>query len=822
MVFGNIESEELLKIALGMTEQNIVDAIKYLDKNGIPPRRTASSAFIIYNSNKYPLKYVFEVVNNIIINNKIKIGTGEELHPDTWTLSDVLQKLIPMPTLFKIVTPYNEEGAKIIEILRNELITFAENIGITIKEDPQDYTALKLKNNIAEVHRIKKNKNEFDVNIKYDILPENLIKKAKIKRVNRNYKWTLDGGFCVQNEVQLDIAKEIIEYLSEAERGFNIDKNRLKELITKFAQLIFDKQSNNDFGFHDFDTMKTVVGFGGTPYFALIGYQQDVRNGIYPLILVDKNNSGVNFEVCYGVSSMHSPRKMWKKEDFQGLDPSKTTYSKCLVKQVFNINNLDDFNNSADAIVDVLSNIIFDYKKIFEGEISNFSEKEGLKMENQNNAPLNQILYGPPGTGKTYRTKKNIEKLLNEQVEKLNKNNSSNDNLKIKEAVENLTWYGALSLALYRGGKDKYKVGEIKILPEIIEYFKLKNCKDLETAIWAHLQMHTPHESKTVNYTNRFEPFLFDKTEDSCWYLTEFGKQYVKETFSEIFKKLESRKEYSLGDFYEFITFHQSYSYEEFVEGIRPNLSDESEHISYELKNGIFKAMCLRANSNPQNKYVLIIDEINRGNISKILGELITLIEDDKRVDANGEDDFENTITKNNELVVKLPYSQKKFGVPRNLFITGTMNTSDRSIASVDIAIRRRFKFIEMLPRVDKVNDYGIDFKDIFKDLNTKICYLLDRDHQVGHSYFMGEDNIASLKDTWFGNIIPLFNEYFFNEWDKLKLLISPFIEKIAIPKSLKECDFIENEVYRFKTFDEFSDNNSFINAIQSLKGNDE
>src|SRR5574344_3135614 len=122
MVFGNMESEDLLNLTMGMTEQNVVDAIKYINENGVPPRRTASSTFIIYNNEKYHLKYVFEVVNNVIMNNTTKIGTGEKLHSDTWTLSDVLQKLIPAPNMFQIVTTYNKEGAKIIYVLRSELI----------------------------------------------------------------------------------------------------------------------------------------------------------------------------------------------------------------------------------------------------------------------------------------------------------------------------------------------------------------------------------------------------------------------------------------------------------------------------------------------------------------------------------------------------------------------------------------------------------------------------------------------------------------------------------------------------------------------------
>ena len=214
----------------------------------------------------------------------------------------------------------------------------------------------------------------------------------------------------------------------------------------------------------------------------------------------------------------------------------------------------------------------------------------------------------------------------------------------------------------------------------------------------------------------------------------------IEENLSEQLELLDAKnKTREKEDFYKFITFHQSYSYEEFVEGIKPVISDDEEYntISYEYNKGIFKEICQKANSDPNNKYLLIIDEINRGNISKIFGELITLIETDKRVIPNGDINFENTKIEGDQLLVTLPYTKSKFGVPSNLYILGTMNTSDRSIASIDIALRRRFKFKEMMPNSDLVADFDIEFNKIFNDLNNKIKLLLDRDHQIGHSYFI-------------------------------------------------------------------------------------
>ena len=215
---------------------------------------------------------------------------------------------------------------------------------------------------------------------------------------------------------------------------------------------------------------------------------------------------------------------------------------------------------------------------------------------------------------------------------------------------------------------------------------------------------------------------------------------------------------------------------------------------------------------------MLIIDEINRGNISKIFGELITLIESDKRVIPNGERIFENTKTQNEELVVTLPYTKSKFGVPSNLYILGTMNTSDRSIASIDIALRRRFKFVEMMPKKELVADFGINFAGVFEYLNTKIKILLDRDHQIGHSYFIKTKyenaGIDELKTIWFSEILPLLNEYFYCDWEKLKLIVPGFIKLLLeVPPALKsECD---NSIYEFKTYDEISD---FEKALKQEK----
>ena len=444
-----------------------------------------------------------------------------------------------------------------------------------------------------------------------------------------------------------------------------------------------------------------------------------------------------------------------KKINVEGFKLGKFSWERNIFFAIENIENFTtlDYTSLLKALTNVYYLTCEKFYKNIEHNRQNNSDKKGYEMtddDKKSTSPLNQILYGPPGTGKTYTT--------------------------IAKAIE-----------IIRGKK----VGEEEINDE-------------------------------------------EK------------RKALKKQFDEYVQSGQIK----------FVTFHQSYGYEEFVEGIKPVFDKESQGkgLEYKITNGIFKDICKNtifnigdtiegytisyagteliklkkknipgeipvpiylieelvrllknrsitiediknksaADKNPEilekyivngytnlftylveyymeksnrklEKRVLIIDEINRGNISKIFGELITLIEPSKRIGAD------------DEIIVELPYSKEKFGVPSNLYIIGTMNTADRSIALMDTALRRRFEFVEMMPEYDKLNKInieGINIGKMLKMINERIEYLYDRDHTIGHAYFINVSDMEMLANVFKNKILPLLQEYFYDDWEKIRLVL--------------------------------------------------
>lgn len=258
-----------------------------------------------------------------------------------------------------------------------------------------------------------------------------------------------------------------------------------------------------------------------------------------------------------------------------------------------------------------------------------------------------------------------------------------------------------------------------------------------------------------------------------------------------------------------FTTFHQSMSYEDFIEGIKPVV--ENGNVTYKVQDGIFKKICKKAEADNDNKYMLIIDEINRGNVAAIFGELITLIEDSKRA---GKEDA---------ISVTLPYSTDTFSVPNNLYILGTMNTADRSVEALDAALRRRFDFIEMLPQPHLLSDNveGINLQAVLKTINDRIEALLDRNHLIGHAYLINCETKNDIAQAFNNKIIPLLQEYFYGNYERIAMVLgSIFVNTVDVTKNFAmnngEIDLNDKKTYTFPKRDE----NNIDKAINELLKN--
>lgn len=493
--------------------------------------------------------------------------------------------------------------------------------------------------------------------------------------------------------------------------------------------------------------------------------------------------------------------------DYKELDKP---IPKSVIKNIMKNNNIKSFiYGPFNVNYDYNQGYLFNFSKelldlILENDQEVKIMKSSRKEEKQ---PLNQILYGPPGTGKTYNTVIKAMEIINPNcLEYDKKGKVSNyfdvkkefDKAKDNHQIEFVTFHQSYSyeefvegikpdLAAWDESVDKltYK-GSNGIFKEIC-----KNATKKITDNFDEVYNNFINEVSKVDEDDYYKLYTLknhkvfglqvNNNNNLNIYMTDnFNKQGVitKENLKKHFEKVRETKDW--------INYYDS-----IIDHLRKNYN-------------------LISKNTKLKPHVLIIDEINRGNISKIFGELITLIEEDKR---------EN-------LTLTLPYSKEPFTVPKNLHILGTMNTSDRSIASIDIALRRRFKFKEMMPKADLVADFNCNFHEYFAVMNERISALLDRDHQIGHSYFIKNthqnDGIDELKDIWFDSILPLLNEYFYSDWEKLQALLgSAKVDNTSFIKKIEKITFAnsytceDDENYDFVNFDDCN----FIEAMKNAFG---
>lgn len=253
------------------------------------------------------------------------------------------------------------------------------------------------------------------------------------------------------------------------------------------------------------------------------------------------------------------------------------------------------------------------------------------------------------------------------------------------------------------------------------------------------------------------------------------------------------------------------------------NFSQQTIYMMYKnlIKKSFFSSIKEEKDTNTSKNHVLIIDEINRGNVSQIFGELITLLEEDKRENAEM------------PMKITLPYSKQEFSVPSNLYIIGTMNTADRSVEALDTALRRRFSFEEMPPKYDleELNytvTENIKATDILAKINLRLENLLDKDHLIGHSFFIckeGESPLEKVKETFYKNIIPLLQEYFYGDYGKIGLVLGKkFVRKKESSEQSVfaefegyESNFNERNIFEIIDYRNTNEADTFENALKIL-----
>jgi DNA polymerase III delta prime subunit len=435
------------------------------------------------------------------------------------------------------------------------------------------------------------------------------------------------------------------------------------------------------------------------------------------------------------------------------------------------------------------------------------NQKTNNNLKNMESAK-NTILYGPPGTGKTFALKQDYFPLYR------TKETSISAEKNFESVVKSCSWWEVIAVALIQLGDSKVK--DIYNHKWVQKKEELSNSKTVKPTIWGQLQGHTIDECEFVNVKSRQQPLIFNKSINSRWNIVA---EEVENQIPELYDLIDKVENFipdanKTIERYKFVTFHQSYSYEDFIEGIKPVMTEDdiTQELGYKIEDGVFKALCEEARNDPGNKYAIFIDEINRGNVSAIFGELITLIEQDKR---KGEA---------NEISVQLPYSKALFSVPANIDIYGTMNTADRSVEALDTALRRRFSFVEMMPDVSLLKSNEIDdinLKDVLSTINDRIEILIDRDHTIGHSYFMNINNSKELKLAFKDKIVPLLQEYFYGDYGKIGLVLGEgFVKSHSKSKNpfagfkYEGKEELNRDFYDLVAIDDTFD---IINALENL-----
>lgn len=531
------------------------------------------------------------------------------------------------------------------------------------------------------------------------------------------------------------------------------------------------------------------------------------RRGIYIGFGYDYNKQKLDLVIGYG---NNDTQECEAKNEIDKYRPNEWEYTY----------KRDEFGKIKEQIVKDFLNLVSKFNQI---PIEYFKPKgaeviqQTNKSANETNGvpPLNQILYGPPGTGKTYNT-------INKALEILGVETQGKSRVELKTKFDEFRQNGQIEFVTFH---QSFSYEEF--VEGIKPIFKKKNENEktdkmeYEIADGVFKKICKAAQEKIINLKKDFYPAFYKK-------LKEDGPI----TYDKIKFEIDERatnKEFKSGK----ITIYHS-KLESILDNIEALDNEKFDDIitqeikpteqQYEEDNiGRYKAIVRyyfdEYLPRHRHNYILIIDEINRGNISKILGELITLIEPSKRIGASEEEKARGI--GNESLEVTLPYSNESFGVPSNLYIIGTMNTADRSIALLDTALRRRFEFVEMMPECGNenisTNCEGVNLQALLKCMNDRIEFLLDREHTIGHSFFINVNSLSELQQVFKNKIIPLLQEYFYDDYAKIDAVLNgngmiepkkdSTLEKLFDTNFKSDLDS-EKVVYQITNFNKWNEKN--------------
>ena len=625
-----------------------------------------------------------------------------------------------------------------------------------------------------------------------------------------------------------------LEYFKNAQgKKYNADDTRTKTFLSNFRKNLITFTDKIFSGFNSSGKGMWLKQDGKTIQNYIWNRYQPFKNESHLVVYFAVLAEPSSFYVSIGLidDKLENTEKKLKNEIYNFLESEckeihisgfkldKLAWEKYIYFTIENIYTFTtlDYTSLLNALTNVYKLAYDKFYKNIENSKQNNSDNKGYEMTNDDKKltyPLNQILYGPPGTGKTYTTVVKAIEILEERKVDRSKNR---DDLKRKfdEYIQSgqikfVTFHQSYGYEEFvegikakndANGNLKYEVGDgvFKALCQIAKkkneitvktkddnkIIDEENFKELyDSYVLTLPEYSTSPSGKILTTQTGYDFYLYKNTTPSIVVRAKSGSTPMSVAYSKLKRVLFDGEEYAYP------------SYE-------PKIIDD-------MKLDIQKHTV----DNSSKNYVLIIDEINRGNISKIFGELITLIEPSKRLGAN------------DEIIVELPYSKEKFGVPSNLYIIGTMNTADRSIALMDTALRRRFEFVEMMPEYDKLNKTiieGINVGEMLKTINERIEYLYDRDHTIGHAYFMSlkdSADISELASIFKNKILPLLQEYFYDDWEKIRLVLgeSQFIKEKKPANALfkSNTDYINDKILYEIDKEAFYDEQNYLKIYNS------